>query len=350
MSTIEVNASKSYQIHIANGLMKQIGVYVKQIKNGCKAAIISDSNVWPIYGDIVSNALSNSGFGHIHYIMPAGEESKNSDQYLKILNYLAENSVTRGDILIALGGGVVGDMTGFVAATFLRGIPYIQIPTSLLAMVDSSVGGKTAIDLPAGKNLVGAFNQPAMVLCDISALDTLPMDVFIDGCAEVIKYGVLYDAELFAHLMQFGIDFDKKYVISRCISLKRDVVETDEFDTGARQLLNLGHTVGHSIEKCSNYTVSHGNAVAIGMAIITKASTVYGFCSSEIYAQICEILNRFSLPKDVSLPVDALVDGALADKKRIGSTVNLVLPRRIGECFLHKIPISELKSFFEAGL
>lgn len=350
MNTIEVNASRSYQIHIASGLMAQIGSYAKQVSADCKAAIISDSNVWPLYGDMVCNSLSDNGISYVCYIMPAGEESKNTEQYLKILSFLAENNITRGDMLIALGGGVVGDMTGFVAATFLRGIPYIQVPTSLLAMVDSSVGGKTAIDLPTGKNLVGAFNQPAMVICDISALKTLPQDIFIDGTAEVIKYGILYDAELFAHLMQSGCSFDREYVISRCISLKRDVVEADEFDTGARQLLNLGHTIGHSIEKCSNYTVSHGRAVAAGMAIVAKASAIRGHCAFDVSTQICEILKRFSLPTNTEFIADALTSGALTDKKRFGNTINLVLPRKIGECFLQKIQVSELKSFIEAGL
>lgn len=350
MTTIEVNTSKNYQIHIAPALIEKIGIYAAQIKNNCRIAIISDSNVWPLYGGKICASLSESSLSFIHYVMPAGEESKNSEQYFRILNFLAENEITRGDLLIALGGGVVGDMTGFVAATYLRGVAYIQVPTTLLAMVDSSVGGKTAIDLPAGKNLVGAFYQPAMVLCDISALDSLPRDIFIDGCAEVIKYAVLYDADLFEHLMQFGLQFDKEYVISRCVTLKRDVVEADEFDTGARQLLNLGHTVGHSIEKNSNFTITHGKAVAIGMAIIAKASSKYGHCDLETYMQICDILKHFSLPCRTEFRANILADGALTDKKRFGQTVNLVLPKQIGECFLHKTPISELKSFFEAGL
>lgn len=350
MKTISVKASKNYPIYVGEDLIANIGSYVSQIKSGCTIAIVSDSNVWPIYGNFVCSSLENNGFGIIHYVLPAGEESKNSDQYIRILNFLAENSITRGDLLIALGGGVVGDMTGFVAATYLRGIAYIQVPTSLLAMVDSSVGGKTAIDLPAGKNLVGAFNQPEMVLCDISALSTLPDDFFIDGCAEVIKYGILYDAALFSHLKTRGISFDREYVISRCIELKRDVVMDDEFDTGARQMLNFGHTVGHSIEKCSNYTISHGRAVAIGMAVITKASAVNGICESDIYDDVIKILDRFTLPTGTSLSAADLSQNALSDKKRFGSTINLILPLRIGECRLTPTPIGELKSFFEAGL
>ncbi|MBE6982693.1 MAG: 3-dehydroquinate synthase [Ruminococcaceae bacterium] len=350
MKTITVNASRSYPIYVGTELLANIGDYIPQVKSSYTIAIVSDSNVWPIYGNTVCASLKDRGYDFVHYVLPAGEESKNSEQYIRILNFLAENSITRGDLLIALGGGVVGDITGFAAATYLRGVPYIQVPTSLLAMVDSSVGGKTAIDLPAGKNLVGAFNQPAMVLCDISALNSLPEDIFTDGCAEVIKYGILYDAQLFSHLQTFGLQFDREYVITRCIELKRDVVMEDEFDTGARQMLNLGHTVGHSIEKCSNYSLSHGKAVAIGIAVIAKASASNGFCVSTIYDDIIGVLNRFTLPCSTSLSADLLAENALSDKKRFGGTINLVLPRKIGKCALHPIPVGELKSFFEAGL
>jgi 3-dehydroquinate synthase len=276
--------------------------------------------------------------------MPAGEESKNGEQYFRILNFLAENEITRGDLLIALGGGVVGDMTGFVAATYLRGVAYIQVPTTLLAMVDSSVGGKTAIDLPSGKNLVGAFYQPAMVLCDISALDSLPRDIFIDGCAEVIKYAVLYDADLFEHLMQFGLQFDKEYVIARCVTLKRDVVEVDEFDTGARQLLNLGHTVGHSIEKNSNFTITHGKAVAIGMAIVCRS------CGCQDSSRILDLLIRFGLPVHTGFSAEILYNHALSDKKRSSNTITLVIPLAIGNCQLIPYSSETLQSFIQAGL
>ena len=193
MKEITVNASGKYQVLIGSDLLANVGGYISQIQNHCIAAIISDSNVWPLYGNIVENSLRSAGFTPVSFVFPAGEASKNADTYLRILNFLAENGVSRSDLLIALGGGVVGDITGFASATFLRGISYVQIPTTLLAMVDSSVGGKTAIDLPAGKNLVGAFKQPKLVLCDTVALNTLPRVQFLDGCAEVIKYGVLYD-------------------------------------------------------------------------------------------------------------------------------------------------------------
>ena len=252
--------------------------------------------------------------------------------------------MTRSDHLVALGGGVVGDLTGFAAATYLRGIAYIQVPTTLLAMVDSSVGGKTAIDLPSGKNLAGAFCQPKLVLCDTDTLATLPEDIFRDGCAEVIKYGILYDPDLFAHLTEKGLAFDRKAVITRCVELKRDVVTQDEFDTGLRMKLNLGHTVGHGIEAISNFSLSHGKAVAIGMAIVSRASR----CPDG--QKILACLERFGLPTTTDYAPADIYRCALSDKKRSVATVSLILPRAIGSCAIVPTPIADLKSFIEAGL
>lgn len=350
MKTISVTASKKYNVLIGNGLLSELGTYVSQFPNCSKVAIISDSNVWPIYGPSVTSSLTAKEISFCSYSFPAGEESKNGNTYLAIMNFLAENHITRSDLLIALGGGVVGDITGFAAATYLRGVGYIQIPTSLLAMVDSSVGGKTAIDLPAGKNLVGAFCQPQLVLCDIGTLNTLPTDIFRDGCAEVIKYGVLYDEQLFAHLLDKGLDFDRETVISRCVELKSQVVAEDEFDTGARQKLNLGHTLGHGIEVQSNFTISHGPAVAIGMALVSKAAATNGICDQATYQCILTALDKFGLPKNTDCTAHTLFDSALSDKKRFGSAINLILPKRIGDCVIAATPVSELLTFIEAGL
>ena len=350
MRTITVSASKEYQVLIGSGLLSQLGTHATALKKPGKAAIISDSRVWPVYGAAAEASLLSAGFETVHYCFPAGEASKNADTYLHILNFLADHKLTRSDIIIALGGGVVGDVTGFAAATFLRGISYIQVPTTLLAMVDSSVGGKTAIDLPAGKNLVGAFYQPSLVLCDIDALNSLPADTFRDGCAEVIKYGVLYDTALFDHLSLHGLDFDREAVIARCVELKRNVVMEDEFDTGARQMLNLGHTIGHGIEAQSNFTISHGQAVAIGMAIVAKAGCALEICDAATHTHICSILERFSLPTTASFTAEQLYTSALSDKKRSGGTVNLIIPETIGRCMIRPTPVSQLQSFIEAGL
>ena len=350
MKTITVQASTQYRVIVSTNLLNQAGNYIIDDCRPCKAAIISDSNVFPLYGKTVADSLLQAGFSVFEYVFPAGESSKNSDTYLQILNFLAENRFTRSDVLIALGGGVTGDITGFAAATYLRSIPYVQIPTTLLAMVDSSVGGKTAIDLPAGKNLVGAFYQPKLVLCDLNALQSLPENVFCDGCAEVIKYSVLYDGQMFSHLMEHGLSFDREAVIAQCIELKKKVVDEDEFDHGARQKLNLGHTIGHGIEAQSNFTVSHGQAVAAGMAIVSKAAAKYGICSMDIYESICKILSIFHLPHGTKYSAQQLYTSALSDKKRQGGTVNLIVPKQIGHCIIRPTAVTEVQSFIEAGL
>lgn len=350
MNTITVNTSKCYDVMIGNGLLVELGEYAANLCKAQKAAIISDSNVWPLYGTQVKESLQKAGFDTCSYIFPAGENSKNGETYLSILNFLANNHLTRTDLLIALGGGVVGDITGFAAATYLRGVSYIQVPTTLLAMVDSSVGGKTAIDLAAGKNLAGAFYQPNLVLCDIHTLTTLPDFIFRDGCAEVIKYGVLYDKDLFSHLLEEGLSFDRLRVVTRCVELKRNTVVQDEFDLGHRQKLNLGHTIGHGIEAKSNFTISHGQAVAAGISIVTKAGYKNGICNKETYQAIISVLTQFDLPSNTIYTAEDLYTCALSDKKRTGGTVNLIIPQEIGNCIIQPTDISELKSFIEAGL
>ncbi len=343
MKTVQVRASKTYDIHIGPGLLTQLGRYAA--KTGAKqACIVSDSNVWPLYGNTIQASLDAAGFAVSHFVFPAGEASKNGNTYLSLLGHLAESKLTRSCLLIALGGGVVGDLAGFAAATYLRGIPFIQVPTTLLAAVDSSVGGKTAIDLPAGKNLAGAFYQPSLVLCDTDLLNSLPQDIFRDGCAEVIKYAILYDLALFAELERSGLDFDREAVIARCVAWKRDVVMEDEFDTGARMKLNLGHTIGHAIEGCSDYAISHGRAVAIGTAISARGS----HCPDA--GRILALLEQFNLPTRTEYTAETLCGYALSDKKRSGGTINLILPRAIGSCDIVPTPVEQLKSFIEAGL
>ncbi len=343
MNTVTVTASKIYQVKIGSGLLNTIGAEVTALGKAQKAAIISDTHVWPLYGPAVETSLQESGIDTVHFVFPAGEESKNGSVYLDILNFLAESHLTRSDLLIALGGGVVGDITGFAAATYLRGLRFVQLPTTLLAMVDSSVGGKTAIDLPSGKNLCGAFWQPSLVLCDTDALSTLPLEIFRYGCAEVIKYGILYDHELFSHLERSGLDFDLESVITRCVEWKRDVVAQDEFDTGSRMKLNLGHTFGHAIEANSGFTVSHGQAVAIGMAMAARVS------HSPDADRILSCIGKFGLPVTTAFPAEQLTNTALSDKKRTGGTVNLILPRFIGDCAIVPTPVEQLLPIFQSS-
>ena len=350
MKTVTVNASKTYDIKICSGLLETVGKEAAKLGKAEKVCIVSDSNVFPLYGQKAVASLEASGFTVSTFVFPAGEESKNSNTFLTLLNELAESQLTRTDLIVALGGGVVGDLAGFAASCYLRGIRFIQIPTTLLAAVDSSVGGKTAIDLPAGKNLAGAFCQPSLVLCDTDTLNTLPEEFFRDGCAEVIKYAVLYDPFLFDTLQKSGLSFDREAIIARCVELKRDVVMEDEFDTGSRMKLNLGHTIGHGVEAKSNFTVSHGKAVAIGMAIVARAAAKRGMCTADCSEQIQKLLKRFGLPQDTVYSAEELFHCALSDKKRSGSTVRLIIPREIGYCEIVPTPVTELTSFIEAGL
>ena len=350
MNTVHVNTAKEYDILIGSGVLSQIGTLAAKVCKGGAACIVSDTNVWPLYGSLIQQRLREAGFTVCDFVFSAGEASKNGQTLLSLLNYLAEAHITRSDIIIALGGGVVGDLAGFAAAVYLRGIPFIQVPTTLLAAVDSSIGGKTAIDLPAGKNLAGAFYQPSLVLCDTDCLATLPTETFRDGCAEVIKYGILYDPELFSYLAQAGLGFDREKVITRCVELKRDVVTEDEFDTGARMKLNLGHTIGHGVEKESDFTLSHGKAVAIGIAIISRATAALGICSEGTRDSILAILNTFDLPCSCSYSADALCNAALSDKKRNGGTINLIVPHKIGDCIIRPTPVDALLPFIKAGL
>ena len=350
MTTIEVNASRNYHVEIGSGLLPSLGEKVAALGKVQKVCIVSETTVWPLYGPAADASLHAAGLETCPFIVPAGEASKCGATFLELLNFLAENRLTRSDVLVALGGGVVGDLTGFAAASFLRGVRFVQVPTTLLAAVDSSVGGKTAIDLPAGKNLAGAFCQPSYVLCDTDCLATLPEDIFRDGCAEVIKTAILFDEPLFMELIRDGLNFDRERVIARCVAHKRDVVSTDEFDRGARQLLNLGHTIGHGVEAMSDFTLSHGKSVAIGTAIVARSAAQNGLCGQGTASRIQWCLQRFGLPVFTHHTAGELYTMALSDKKRSGSTVNLIVPKTIGNCAIVPTPISDIESFIQAGL
>lgn len=347
MKTIKVNASKSYDVIISENILDKIGE-LSPIKP-CKAAIISDDRVFALYGRIVEESLKKAGFLVVCHTFKNGEQSKNITEYAKILEFLAENQLTRSDCIFALGGGVCGDMSGFSAATYLRGIKFVQIPTTFLAAVDSSVGGKTGVNLTAGKNLAGAFHQPDIVLCDTKAFETLEEETFLDGVAETVKCGMIRNKALFEK-MSGNYKEDLESIIADCISVKRDVVEADEFDTGERQLLNFGHTIGHTIEKLSNFKITHGHAVSIGMAIITKASYRTGICDKSVSDELIKTLKNCGLPTECEYSAEDIYKTALSDKKRMGDTITLVVPKQIGECVLYQIPTDELYNFIEKGL
>jgi len=357
MTTVQVALRQSYDIVIGSGFLPKIGEKVKShLPTAEKIAVITDENIAPIYLDVVAKSLSDKGFEVVPLVIPPGEASKSGTQYLSLLSALAEAQLTRTDAVIALGGGVVGDLAGFVAATYLRGIPFIQIPTTLLAAVDSSVGGKTAIDLPTGKNLVGAFYQPCLVLCDIDVFRTLPDDVLHSGYSEVIKYGMLGSADILTQLQSIALDThialsddSLESLIAACVSIKRDLVQKDEFDIGDRQLLNLGHTIGHAIERLDDYNISHGYAVAIGMAIITRAAVRKSTCPPECLEILDKLLFKFSLPNQTDFPPEILFKASLSDKKRAGKIITEVIPISLGKSELNKMPIESLLDWIESG-
>lgn len=350
MKTVEVDAAVRYNVVIDKGILPKSGDMTKEVTSAERVAVITDDTVDKLYSDVVMKSLSDAGFETFKFVFPHGEKSKNISTFSSILEFLAESGLTRTDALVALGGGVVGDVAGFAAASYLRGIDFIQIPTKLLACVDSSVGGKTAIDLKAGKNLAGAFYQPKLVIADFETLSTLTDGIFADGMAEVIKYGVIFDKAFFEFLRDNEAKDNLEYVITRCVELKRDIVNADEKEKGVRALLNFGHTVGHAIEKCSGYKIPHGSAVAVGMVIISRAAYKCSFCG-ENYADIIASLNKkYSLPVSTDFSASELSSAAMADKKRTGDKIKLIIPEALGNCVIKSVPTSELEKIIGEGL
>lgn len=347
MEIIKVNASKEYEVIISSGILPSLGERCVSLLGKSRAVIVTDSNVAPLWLGETKSSLESAGIETIDFIFPAGEESKSKETLFALLEFMAENKLTRSDFAVALGGGVTGDMTGLAASLYLRGIPFVQVPTTLLAAVDSSVGGKTAVNLNAGKNLMGAFYQPELVLCDTRTLGTLPESIFADGMAEVIKYGVIFDKDLFDKVQSGDVKSDIESIIARCVELKRDVVAKDEFDKGDRQLLNFGHTMAHSIEKCSNFEISHGSAVAIGMVIAAKASAALGWSNEDCTQAIIGANRNNGLPVECGFAPNDLAEVALSDKKRTGGTINFVVPEVMGNCILKKIPVETLYKIAE---
>lgn len=330
---------KEYPIYIEKGSLQKLDSYIKQIYQGQKIMIISDDQVYGFYGETVTKVLEES-YEVFHVIVPHGEQSKRFDILPSLYKALLEDKLTRTDLIIALGGGVIGDLAGFVAATYLRGVKLVQIPTSLLAQVDSSVGGKVAVDLPEGKNLVGAFYHPSMVVIDPMTLQTLPERFIYDGMAEVIKYGCIKDKELFNRLNRYA-NFDDLYqdideIIYRCVDIKRIVVEADQFDFGDRLLLNFGHTLGHAIEQYYHYEkYSHGEAVAIGMVQLTSISEQNGLSKPGTREDIASILQKYHLPIESGLKTQDLVQAISLDKKNINKKLAYILVKEIGSSFVY---------------
>ena len=336
--------SGRYPVVVGENL--DFGKLALDVKKPCRLVVVSDDKVFPLYGDALVKSFVESGYKVSGYIVDNGESSKRMDVVTRLLRFLVDQSITRQDILVALGGGVVGDITGFVAAVYLRGIGFMQLPTTVLAAVDSSVGGKTGVDLPEGKNLVGAFHQPLAVFCDTGTFATLPKAVYADGMAEVVKHGMIADKDMLLNLGGLSIS----EICRRNIAIKAGIVEQDEFDTGIRMLLNFGHTVGHAIEVLSDYRVSHGSAVAIGMSVITRASEKSGLTESPCLGELTKTLESLALPVSCEYSAKELADAALRDKKRSGGTITLVIPKRVGHAELQEFPVSHLEKFIEIGV
>ena len=348
LQQIPVHTAPLYQVTVGPGLLPTCGPRLQEVLSPCRIAVITDSHVAPLYLERVCESLQSAGFSVVSRVVPAGEQHKTMATLAQLLEFLAEEHLTRTDCVAALGGGVIGDMAGFAAAVYLRGIRCVQLPTTLLSAVDSSVGGKTAVDLSAGKNLAGAFFQPAAVLCDTDCLSTLPPEILADGAAEAIKTGVLCDESLFSLFESGSLNLPE--IITRCVSYKAGVVERDPTEQGERKLLNLGHTVGHAIERCSGFAIPHGHAVAAGLAIMARAAETRGWTDGPLAERITACLAQNKLPTGTDYSAEALAQAALSDKKRAGDTITVVVPRQIGVCELRKLPVSQLQSLIAAGL
>ena len=340
---------RSYPILIEKGLLEQVGEEIKKIYAGRKIFVVTDVHVNQHYGRNVLTSLEHAGFQVDLLALPAGEETKSFHILPKIYNQFLDFKLSRSDLIIALGGGVIGDIVGFAASTYLRGVPYVQIPTSLLAQVDSSVGGKVAVDLDRGKNLVGSFYHPKLVLIDPNVLHTLEERFFWDGMAEVIKYGCIKDVNLFNELKNYQsmemVMERIENIIYRCCEIKKEVVEEDEKDTGNRMLLNFGHTLGHAIETFYQYKkYTHGEAVAIGMYEISKRAEEKGLTEKGVAEQIMQIVQQYHLPYQLEIPsLTPILETIQLDKKNINDVLHVILLKRIGESYIKETTIDFFK-------
>ena len=341
MKTVKVDLGLcSYDIFIGQKLLDSLGERIKSTGLNGRAGILTNDTVGPIYGKQVAKSLREAGYEVSVFSLPDGEKFKTIESMACVYDWLLAEGFDRKSFIVALGGGVIGDMAGFAAATFMRGIDFVQVPTTLLAQVDSSVGGKTGVNRPLGKNMVGAFHQPRLVLADVDTLNTLPKEEFVSGLAEVVKYGVIRDAEFFEWLEGHAASVLKMqpkalaHIIRRSCEIKAEVVGADEREGGLRAILNFGHTVGHAVESLTDYTgYRHGEAVSIGMVVAARLACAQGLCDGDVPEQLVKLLVRLGLPTDFpkKLSPDSVIKSIGHDKKAEGGRVKFVLPTRIGE-------------------
>jgi len=344
MKTLRVKTNqKSYDVIIGEGALQSARELIKERGLSCRSEIITDDNVAKLYFEKLRKSLDNSGIKSLSYVLGAGESAKSAENLILILNFLAENGFDKNDFVVSLGGGVAGDIAGLAASLYMRGVSLVHIPTTLLAAVDSSIGGKTAINLKGGKNLAGTFCQPDLVITDPLTLSTLRAEEVANGYAEIIKYAMIKDGNILNLSSQSEI-------IYRCAEIKRDIVARDERDGGIRRLLNFGHTFGHAAEKLSSYTLPHGRAVAAGMKIVTAASVKKGICGGECLEFLLAATKKHSL--DFALPYgeDEMFFACLADKKKQGDFISLVVPKKVGKAEIIKISLDEVRDFLEKGI
>lgn len=349
MVKITVNASKSYDVVIGSGILESLGARLSELKSYKKALVVTDKNVAPLYLEKVEKSLDSAEIQSFSVILESGEKSKNLKNYGYILEQAAKNKLNRGDIIVSLGGGVVSDIAGFAAATYMRGIDVVHVPTTLLAVIDAAIGGKTGVDLEQGKNLVGAFFQPRLVLCDIDTLKTLPDFEVKNAMGEGVKYAVLCGGELL-NILEKGIDDQNlERFLEFCVSIKRDIVEEDEFEKGNRRLLNLGHTFGHAIEKLSGYKIRHGECVAKGIYIALKAGLKSGLKIND-FERIENLLAKYNI--DLSCPKkEDMINALKLDKKAEGKDcINFVAVNGIGDCAIKKMSFDELSDYVDGCL
>ena len=344
----------AYDVTVGSGILSELGKRVAETCGASRVFVVTETNVGPLYLNRIMTSFEEAGILATTHTYIAGEKNKTVDTWARICRAMANAGCDRDTVVVALGGGVTGDMAGFAAASFMRGVRLVQVPTSLLAMVDSSVGGKCGVDLPEGKNLVGAFLQPEFVLADVNCLDTLPAEQLKDACGEVIKHAVLADPPLLWRLEHYPITKGRTSkemadIVAANVRIKRDVVVADEREQGLRQMLNLGHTIGHAIEAASDFKLGHGSCVAAGLCMIARASAVLGWCSPEAFARIERCVTAHGLPITSDVPADRLLELANRDKKHHGDSVNVVVPREIGSCEIRRISFDELRTLIELG-
>ncbi len=339
MKKILINTSTKYYVTVGSGLLSKLDELIPELI-GKNTVLVTDDAVDALYSDKVISSLEKICTVN-KFVFKNGEESKNINTLFEILEFCAKSGLDRSSAIVALGGGVVGDIAALASALYMRGIKFFNIATTLLAMIDSSVGGKTAIDLPSGKNLAGVFKQPNGVICDTDALDTLPEDVYIGGMAEAVKYNILYKTD---------IDCDIQHLVCGCVEAKNKCVSADEFESGQRAFLNLGHTPAHAIEACSGYTVPHGFAVGAGLAIMARASFRKGLCSEKTCNDILSMLEKHRLPLNTDFCAKELAEKIKSDKKAKGTSVTFVIPAEIGNCVLEKIKFEDIEEFISLGI